>query len=118
MEIVYMTTTAHDESVAYISHISHISSFALANTTLIKEKKRKNILNLASSGFESTVRLAKSNPKTWSSIFLENKDNVIKVLDEYIHQLEDFKSKLDAKNARSSLQNFMQNANKIKKILK
>ena len=116
MDVIFMSAKHHDESVAYISHISHISSFALAKTTLIKEKKMSTILNLASSGFESTVRLAKSNPDTWSPIFIENKNFVQKVLKEYIHQLKIFEKSLRQNNEKK-IKNFMIQANIIKKIL-
>src|SRR5215213_8466478 len=87
MHLMYMNGDDHDVHVAYVSHISHITSFALANTVLEKEREEDAIFELASGGFESTVRLAKSNPLTWASIFMQNKDNVLDVLNEHISQL-------------------------------
>ena len=80
MHLVYMNGVEHDVHVAYVSHISHITSFALANTVLEKEREEDAIFELASAGFESTVRLAKSNPHTWASIFMQNRENVLDVL--------------------------------------
>jgi len=117
MHIMYMNANDHDLHVAYVSHISHITSFALANTVLEKEKEENTIFELASAGFESTVRLAKSNPATWSSIFEENKENVLDVLNEHITQLRKFKSALEKENY-AYLEELMTNANKIKRILK
>ena len=117
MHIVHMSSREHDLHVAYISHISHITSFALANTVLEKEKEDDKIFELASGGFESTVRLAKSNPVTWASIFMQNRENVLDVLNEHISQLRKFKSCLEKENVDYLLL-LMDNANKIKHILK
>ena len=87
MHVIYMNATEHDLHAAYISHISHITSFALANTVLEKEKEEDTIFELASGGFESTVRLAKSNPEMWVPIFMQNKENILDVLNEHISQL-------------------------------
>jgi prephenate dehydrogenase len=117
MHLVDMNAEDHDVHVAYVSHISHITSFALANTVLEKEKEEDAIFELASGGFESTVRLAKSNPETWASIFMQNKDNVLDVLNEHISQLRKFKACLEKENY-VYLEELMSNANKIRRILK
>lgn len=117
MHIIYMEADSHDLHAAYVSHISHITSFALANTVLEKEKEEDAIFELASAGFESTVRLAKSNPAMWIPIFMQNKENVLDVLNEHISQLRKFKSCLEKENY-GYLAELMENANKIKKIIK
>ena len=98
MHIVYMDAENHDIHAAYVSHISHITSFALANTVLEKEKEEDAIFELASGGFESTVRLAKSNPAMWAPIFMQNRENVLDVLNEHISQLRKFKTCLEKEN--------------------
>jgi prephenate dehydrogenase len=98
MRKVYMDAASHDMHAAYVSHISHITSFALANTVLEKEKEEDAIFTLASGGFESTVRLAKSNPDMWVPIFRQNRENVLDVLNEHISQLRKFKSCLEKEN--------------------
>ena len=117
MHLVYMNAKDHDVHVAYVSHISHITSFALANTVLEKEREEDAIFELASGGFESTVRLAKSNPITWASIFMQNRENVLDVLNEHISQLRKFKACLEKENY-DYLEELMINANKIKRIIK
>lgn len=117
MHIVYMDAEAHDIHAAYVSHISHITSFALANTVLEKEKEEDAIFELAGGGFESTVRLAKSNPAMWAPIFMQNRENVLDVLNEHISQLRKFKASLEKENWEYLLE-LMDNANKIKRILK
>lgn len=117
MHLVYMNAQDHDVHVAYVSHISHITSFALANTVLEKEKEEEAIFELASGGFESTVRLAKSNPDMWVPIFKENRDNVLDVLNEHISQLRKFKACLEKENY-AYLTDLIQQANKIRKIIK
>jgi prephenate dehydrogenase len=117
MRLIYMDAISHDIHAAYVSHISHITSFALANTVLEKEKEEDTIFAMASAGFESTVRLAKSNPAMWTQIFLQNRENILDVLNEHIGQLKKFKSCLEKEN-EEYLKELITNANKIKKILK
>ena len=117
MRIVYMNAQNHDTHAAYVSHISHITSFALANTVLEKEKEGDAIFELAGGGFESTVRLAKSNPSMWAPIFMQNRENVLDVLNEHISQLRKFKASLEKENLEY-LTELMVNANKISKIIK
>jgi prephenate dehydrogenase len=113
---VYMEGKDHDVHVAYVSHISHITSFALANTVLEKEREENAIFELASAGFESTVRLAKSSPAMWMPIFKQNKENVLDVLNEHITQLRKFKSCIEKENWEY-LTELMENANRIKEVL-
>ena len=112
-----MDANAHDVHTAYISHISHLSSFALALTVLEKEQDEEAIFDLASGGFRSTVRLAKSNPDTWVPIFEQNRDNVLDVLDEHIHILSIMRSCL-IKKKYDELYSMFEKANDIKRILK
>jgi prephenate dehydrogenase len=117
MHILYMNAKDHDMHTAYISHISHITSFALANTVLEKEKEDNAIFELASAGFESTVRLAKSNPSMWAPIFMQNRENILDVLNEHISQLRKFKACLEKENNEYLLE-LIENANRIRRIIK
>lgn len=117
MHLIEMTAHDHDLHAAYVSHISHITSFALANTVLEKEREDNAIFEMASGGFESTVRLAKSNPDMWVPILMQNKENILDVLNEHISQLRKFKSCLEKENVEY-LKELMNGANRIKRILK
>lgn len=117
MRLVYMNAVEHDLHTAYVSHISHITSFALALTVLEKEKEQGRIFELASGGFESTVRLAKSSPDMWVPIFKHNRNNVLDVLEEHIHQLQQMKQLLEDEDY-DTFYKLIQKSNKIKKILK
>lgn len=117
MRIRYMNPEAHDRHIAYVSHLSHISSFMLGKTVIEKEKNERDIFDMAGSGFESTVRLAKSSPAMWTPIFEQNKENVLETLEEYIANLEDFKTKLQCDDYKALYQE-MDNTNRIKDILK
>jgi len=117
MRLLEMNAIDHDLHAAYVSHISHITSFALANTVLEKEREDDAIFELASAGFESTVRLAKSNPSMWVPIFMQNRENVLDVLNEHISQLRKFKSCLEKENWEY-LKELIEGANKIKRIIK
>ena len=117
MHLLSMEAKAHDLHAAYVSHISHITSFALANTVLEKEKEEQAIFELASAGFASTVRLAKSNPNMWVQIFLQNKIHVLDVLDEHIEQLKKFRNSI-AESDGVQLKGLIEHANEIRRILK
>ena len=116
MRIRYMDPISHDKHIAYMSHLSHISSFMLGKTVIEKEKNERDIFDMAGSGFASTVRLAKSSPAMWTPIFKQNKENVIKTLEEYIHNLQQFKELMQQDNF-SEIFNEMENTNHIKQIL-
>lgn len=116
MRIIEMGSNDHDLHAAYVSHISHITSFALANTVLEKEKEDDAIFEMASAGFESTVRLAKSNPDMWTPILMQNRENILDVLNEHITQLRKFKSCLEKENWEY-LNELMSKANQIRRII-
>lgn len=117
MRIRYMNPKSHDKHIAYVSHLSHISSFMLGKTVIQKEKDEQDIFDMAGSGFESTVRLAKSSPAMWTPIFKQNKKQVVKSLEEYILNLTHFKELIENDDYEEVF-NEMQNTNRIKKILK
>jgi prephenate dehydrogenase len=117
MNIRYMDSLSHDKHIAYVSHLSHISSFMLGKTVMDKEKNENNIFDMAGSGFESTVRLAKSSPEMWTPIFELNKENIVESLEEYIMNLNSFKNLLQ-NDKFGELKNQMTQTNYIKNILK
>lgn len=117
MRIRYMNAKAHDKHIAYVSHLSHISSFMLGKTVIEEEKNERDIFDMAGSGFTSTVRLAKSSPAMWTPIFEQNKTNVIESLERYIANLQQFKT-LIKEDKFSEIYTEMENANHIKHILK
>ena len=116
MKIRYMNPEEHDKKMAIVSHLSHISSFMLGKTVMESEKNDQNILDFAGSGFESTVRLAKSSPEMWSSIFKDNRKNILEILNAYIENLKQFRLKIENENY-SDLKSQMIKTNKLKKIL-
>ena len=117
MKIGYMDSDSHDKHIAYVSHLSHISSFMLGKTVMDEEKNEKNIFDMAGSGFESTVRLAKSSPEMWTDIFEDNKKNIIKSLDDYIENLAHINS-LIKKDKFNEVESQLKSTNYIKTILK
>ena len=117
MKTVFMNAKEHDLHTAYVSHISHLTSFALALTVLNKEKSQGRIFELAGGGFESTVRLAKSSSEMWVPIFQQNRKNVLEVLRENISQLQKIEEVLEAEDYEA-LARLVKKANKIQRILK
>lgn len=117
MRIRYMDPEAHDKHIAYVSHLSHISSFMLGKTVIDKEKNERDIFDMAGSGFASTVRLAKSSPAMWTPIFEQNKENVIETLEEYINNLISFKKMME-ENDFENIYKEIEDTNYIKSILK
>jgi prephenate dehydrogenase len=116
MRIRYMNPIAHDKHIAYVSHLSHISSFMLGKTVIEKEKNERDIFDMAGSGFASTVRLAKSSPEMWTPIFKQNKENVVETLEEYINNLMHFKE-LMKNDDYEAIFDEMKSTNHIKHIL-
>ena len=116
MRIRYMDSKSHDKHIAYVSHLSHISSFMLGKTVIEKEQNERDIFDMAGSGFASTVRLAKSSPAMWTPIFKQNKENVIETLEEYINNLQQFKE-LMLQDDFTEIYKKMESTNHIKKIL-
>lgn len=116
MRIRYMEPKSHDRHIAYVSHLSHISAFMLGKTVIEKEKNERDIFDMAGSGFESTVRLAKSSPAMWTPIFQQNKMQVVETLEEYIANLVHFKELLQ-NDDYEAIFNEMESVNKIREIL-
>ena len=116
MRIRYMEPKSHDKHIAYVSHLSHISSFMLGKTVINKEKHEQDIFDMAGSGFESTVRLAKSSPAMWTPIFKQNRKQVVKTLEEYISNLTQFKDLLINEDYNAIFEE-MESVNRIKEIL-
>lgn len=116
MKIAHMNAKEHDRHIAFVSHLSHITSFVLGATVLDKEKDERSIFAMAGSGFSSTVRLAKSSPDMWAPIFSQNKNNVLTALDAYISKLEYFRKILTEDDERASYE-LMQHANEIRRVL-
>lgn len=116
MPTIYMASEEHDLHAAYVSHISHITSFALANTVLEKEREDQHIFDLAGGGFESTVRLAKSSAATWVPILMQNKYNVLDVLREHIHQLQLMRRMIERDDVEG-LDELITRANSIQRII-
>lgn len=117
MRTIYMNSSNHDVHTAYVSHISHVTSFALALTVLEKEKDEKHIFDLASGGFSSTVRLAKSSPDMWTPILTQNSENVLHVIDTYIDKMKAFREAI-AEGDEGGIRNLIAESNKIRRIIR
>lgn len=116
MRLLYMNSSDHDLHAAYVSHVSHISSFVLALTVLEKEKSEQNIFDLASGGFASTVRLAKSSPRMWADVYAQNADHLVDVLDSYIDKMTQFRDAISSGDFDKTYR-LMEEANDIGRIL-
>ena len=117
MRPIFMNATQHDVHTAYVSHISHVTSFALALTVLDKERDEKHIFDLASGGFSSTVRLAKSSADMWVPILTQNRENVLHVMDTYIEKMKAFREAVDRFD-EEQVRSLIEEANRIKKIIR
>ena len=117
MRVICMDSSSHDLHTAYVSHISHVTSFALALTVLEKERDEKHIFDLASGGFSSTVRLAKSSPDMWTPILTQNKENVLHVMDTYIEKMNAFRQAV-AEGDEDAIRSLIEDANRIRRIIR
>jgi prephenate dehydrogenase len=113
--IAYMSSDEQDHTTAFVSHLPHVTAFALANAVLAIED-RHIIFDLASGGFNSTVRLAKSSPQMWAPILWQNRDYMIEAIEVYIHHLKEFKESLKS-NEQDNLLQLITNANNIRGVL-
>lgn len=116
MRVSKMDPAEHDLHLAFVSHLSHVSSFALSQAVMKKEKSEEHIFDMAGSGFASTVRLAKSSPEMWSPIFIQNRKHLLEGLTTYIEELQAFKSLLEQDDA-GGINAYMKEANKIREIV-
>ncbi|WP_313580706.1 prephenate dehydrogenase [Chishuiella sp.] len=116
MNVKTMSSEAHDSHIAYVSHLSHITSFALGQAVLKKEKNEEAIFDMAGSGFESTVRLAKSSPDMWTPIFIQNRDNLLKAIDAYQIEISKIRKMIDEKDEKD-IHQYLKNTNDIRRIL-
>ncbi|MCC5935707.1 MAG: prephenate dehydrogenase [Lunatimonas sp.] len=116
MKLRFMDPKDHDLHLAFVSHLSHVTSFMLGKTVLDKTADEKHIFDMAGSGFASTVRLAKSSPAMWAPIFVENRKNLLEAMDSYIAHMQDFRNKIAAEDYKG-LSEEMAEANKIRDIL-
>ena len=117
MRTIYMNSSNHDVHAAYVSHISHVTSFALALTVLDKEKDEKHIFDLASGGFSSTVRLAKSSPDMWTPILSQNRDNVLHVMGASIEKMQAFRKAIEDGD-ENAVRRLIEDANRIRRIIR
>lgn len=116
MKLRFMDPKDHDLHLAYVSHLSHVTSFMLGKTVLDKTADEKHLFDMAGSGFASTVRLAKSSPAMWAPIFIENRKNLLEAMDSYIAHMQNFRDKIAAEDYEG-LSDEMTEANKIRDIL-
>lgn len=117
MKVVFQPSDEHDLHLAYVSHLSHVTAFSLSNVVLTKEKKESRILELAGSGFESTVRLAKSSPEMWTPIFLKNRKAMLECVDAYLAEVSRFRQYLSDADSEA-ISGFLNEGREIRKILK
>lgn len=115
MDIAYMSSDEQDHSTAFVSHLPHAAAFALANAVQAKED-RNIIFDLASGGFRSTVRLAKSSCSMWHPIFQQNREYVVEALNVYIKHLKEFRDCMKEEKD-DKMEQLILNANKIRGIL-
>ena len=116
MKSYFLSAEEHDKHMAYVSHLSHVTSFALSQTVLEIEKDEKQIFNLASTGFASTARLAKCNPVTWAAIFEKNASYLSEALEVYIQKMKEFKTLVDNIDANGMHASIIE-ANEIERVL-
>jgi len=116
MKSIFLGAEEHDKHMAFVSHLSHVTSFALSQTVLDIEKDEKQIFNLASTGFASTARLAKCNPVTWTAIFEKNPQYLSEALGSYIVHLKNYKKLVDDNNWKGMYEAISE-ANEITRVL-
>ncbi len=114
-KVVFMEAKEHDKHVAFISHMPHAVSYAIANSVM-KQENPENIIALAGGGFKSMSRIAKSSPKMWEDIFRQNRTNMLKSLDIFNKEMK-LCQELIEKEEWEKLHLWMSSANRLHSIL-
>ncbi|SFV53868.1 Prephenate and/or arogenate dehydrogenase (unknown specificity) [hydrothermal vent metagenome] len=115
MKLVYMTAKAHDRHAAFISHMPHALSYALANAVM-KQEDPESIVALAGGGFKDMSRIAKSSPNMWEDIFRQNKTNLIEAIEAFETELRQCRKMVEHEEW-TTLHTWMQEANTLHDIL-
>jgi len=115
MKIFYMDAVAHDRHAAFISHMPHAVSYAIANAVMQQENP-KEILAMAGGGFKSMSRIAKSSPDMWLDIFKQNKNNLLDATTCISNELNKFKTLVENEKW-AELREWILSANKLHEIL-
>lgn len=114
MNIIKMDSKSHDNHAAFISHLPHIISYALANTVL-SQQNPNDILALAGGGFKDMVRIAKSSPRMWSDISKQNREEILKSLDFFQKEIHYAQTLIQDKKW-DELEQWMAKANSLYEI--
>ena len=115
MNIVCMGAKEHDRHAAFISHMPHALSYALANS-VIKQEAAESIIALAGGGFKDMSRIAKSSPNMWEDIFRQNKSNVLEAINSFQSELKKCQ-KMVENEEWETLNDWMKEANTLHDIL-
>jgi len=114
-KVVFMGAKEHDRHAAFISHMPHAVSYAIANSVM-KQENPQSIIALAGGGFRSMSRIAKSSPNMWEDIFRQNKDNLLESLKTFNKEMQ-ICQELIEKEEWEKLHLWMADANKLHDIL-
>ena len=76
-QVVLLTPAVHDTVCAAISHLPHVTAYALTAAIADAAEKLPDIYGLGAGGFIDTTRIASSSPQMWRDIFLLNRDAVL-----------------------------------------
>ncbi len=106
-KVISIDPREHDENVALISHLPHVLSTNLVDMIDDKQKNMKNLFKLCAGGFRDMTRIAAANTKMWLDISFENKEKLIKSIDNYIEYLKNFRSNIQNDNLESIRNHYM-----------
>ena len=110
-----MEAKQHDYILSITSHIPHLIAYNIVNTSLnIQDEKKSNIVKYSAGGLRDFTRIAASNPIMWRDVFIHNKKNTSKMIDQFIKNLEDLKKAIENEDGKKLEQIFT----KTKKIRK
>ena len=115
MTLVFMGAKEHDRHAAFISHMPHALSYALANSVMEQEDP-ESIVALAGGGFKDMSRIAKSSPKMWEDIFRQNKTNLIEAIEAFETELKQCRNMVENEEW-DTLNRWMTKANTLHDIL-
>jgi len=110
-----MEAKQHDYILSITSHIPHLIAYNIVNTTLnIQDKKGSDVVKYSAGGLRDFTRIAASNPIMWRDVFIQNKKNTSKMIDNFIVSLEDLKKAIQNEDGKK-LEEIFTKTKKIRK---
>ena len=118
-KVKLMSFEQHDYVLSLTSHLPHAVAYSIVKTAINDDDKFKNdIIQYSAGGLRDFTRIAASDPLMWRDIFIDNSDNILKVLNDYSKNLNDIKTAIKNKDGEKLMKIFSSTKKVRKEIIK